>query len=1033
MNLTTSNNPTNFLNLLSSSDSIDNNDDFSSNLSNTAYYDDTTYFTSFKKFKKNSFKVLSLNCGGIKGKFDEFSTFLNYYQSMGFKFEAICLQESGLDSFTNVLPFQLDGYQLIFQTKTASVKGGMIIYLSRDYTYKRIHLSSFTNSIWEFMAIEISHSSFKKPKVISNFYRPPHNSSHDTDIFLSEFQNMLSTFSKFSDITILGDHNIDLLKLDKSTLVKKFVDILFSLGYLPQITSPTRFTSHSATLIDNVFCKFSDSWERTKSGILTNRLSDHQSYFVHFPNDQSIKRKPKWVEYRKINDEGVKNLVEYLSNNQIFDSIYNSSKNVNENYNHLLSIISESRDKFLPIIKRRFNKYRDKLEPWMTNGILRSIRTRDKLHKKLILENINSRLYPYIEAQLRNHRIILRRLIFQAKQSYWENRFFAVRNNIKDTWRLINIAIKSKSKLESPNCFKINNEIITDNGEIANEFNNFFINIGDKLAAQIPSTVSHYSEYLKKDYAGNNFIFEKVSTTEVNKVINSLRNKQSQGYDGFSINLIKKVKDVIIAPLTHLINQSIETGIFPDSLKIARVLPIYKKGDHDLLDNYRPISILPALSKFFERILFNQLTNYLAKHQILFGSQYGFRNGHSAEHAAFELVERILSSFSNNDQSLAVYLDLTKAFDSMDHSILLAKLKHYGLSTDALTLISSYFENRTQYIDFQGAHSQYANIRTGVPQGSVLGPLFFILYVNDLNEASELFDMIMFADDTTLHCPLSKFYNNFTANTSELVTMELEKIFSWFCANKLTINASKTKFMIFHRPNSSIPKLSISINGETITQVTNLDFLGLTLDEHLSWSTHISRTCSKISSAIGMMRQTRSILPTKARKLIYHSLITSRINYMLTIWGGDFDRILKLQKNALRIIHGSTYNAHSDPLFMSSNILKIQDQYKINIFKLYQNMLTGKCPVFLKTNKILLREDIHSHDTRSKKLIQMPLIKLNYLRRTFSYRVGEVINGLPENIISKLSTHSTQNVMCRLKKSLINQYKSNCSGCYVCT
>lgn len=742
-----------------------------------------------------------------------------------------------------------------------------------------------------------------------------------------------------------------------------------------------------------------------------------------------IQKKPKFVEYRQINDENIAQLKNYLSNNKIFDSIYNSEKDVNENYNEFLKILNEARDKFLPLVKRRFNKYKDKIEPWMTNGILKSIRTRDKLHRKLILECASSSIYPYIEAQLRFHRYILRRLITQAKQSYWEKQFSSVQNDIKQTWRLIHKAVKSKSPPQFPDNFNIGGRQVTNMTEIANEFNKFFVNIGENLASQINPMGKTFNDYLKKDFTDNNFHFEQISILEIDKVINQLPNKHSNGYDGFNMSLIKKIRIEINEPLVFLFNHTIRTGIFPDSLKTARVIPIYKKGDENLLDNYRPISILPAFSKIYERILFNQLIQYFNHHDILFNSQYGFRSGHSTENAALELVERILTSFSKNSQSLALFLDLSKAFDSLDHRILLDKLKYYGLSAEALQLITSYFENRHQFIDINGTYSTYECIRTGVPQGSVLGPLFFIIYINDLNDASDIFDLIMFADDSTLHCSLP---NNYTISNQVLINTELNKIHSWLCANKLTINTSKTKFIIFHQPNSIIPSLSLSINDKSIIKVSHFNFLGLTIDENLSWTKHISSISSKISSAIGMMRQSRNILPPRVLKLIYNSLITSRLNYMLTIWGGNFNKLLILQKKALRVIHRKKFNAHCDPLFISSNILKIHDQYKVNLLKFYSRIKNGSCPHYFKENKILLREDIHSHDTRYKKLIHKPLAKFNFLRRTFFYRIGDVINRFPINIISKLDTHSIKNVVYRTKSHLLDQYKSVCSGCYAC-
>ena len=280
-------------------------------------------------------------------------------------------------------------------------------------------------------------------------------------------------------------------------------------------------------------------------------------------------------------------------------------------------------------------------------------------------------------------------------------------------------------------------------------------------------------------------------------MINALKSKNSCGHDGLSTILLKAIKHDICKPITLIINQSLYTGIFPNKLKLAKVIPIYKKGDNTKLENYRPISILPAISKIFERAIFDQLSEHLKNKNVLYSSQYGFRKHHSTELAVLELIDRITQELDNSHVSINIYLDLSKAFDTLDHNILLYKLNCYGIRGPALNLFKSYLSNRQQYVEFRNYRSPYAPISIGVPQGSILGPLLFIIYVNDITAASDIFNCTMYADDTTLSTSIncSENYNN-----CDLINSELSKINEWLIVNKLSLNTSKTKYMLFHMP-----------------------------------------------------------------------------------------------------------------------------------------------------------------------------------------------------------------------------------------
>ena len=338
-------------------------------------------------------------------------------------------------------------------------------------------------------------------------------------------------------------------------------------------------------------------------------------------------------------------------------------------------------------------------------------------------------MYSVIKINLKTYNTILKRSIKQVKILYYQHQFDQYKNNIKKTWGVIKELVNRTSiKNILPQYFIVDREVLTDKHVIANRLNTFFTNIGPTLASQsVTDGNSSYEDFLINPTLYE-FNFNEIGEEDVVNVIDKLPSKTSSGVDGISTNLLKDIKYIISKPLTLIINQCLETGIFPSKLKVAKVIPILKRGDETIFDNYRPISILPAISKVFERIIFNQIHNYFHVNDLYFCSQYGLRKEHSTELAVLELVDRITQHLDKGTTPINVYLDLSKAFDTLDHNILLHKLKYYGIEGTALRLFESYLNERQQYVDLDGTNSNYNRILTGVPQGSILGPLLFIIY-----------------------------------------------------------------------------------------------------------------------------------------------------------------------------------------------------------------------------------------------------------------------------------------------------------------
>ena len=582
---------------------------------------------------------------------------------------------------------------------------------------------------------------------------------------------------------------------------------------------------------------------------------------------------------------------------------------------------------------------------------------------------------------------------------------------------------------------KVNSLQVTDKKEIANEFNKYFTSVGPTFANAIPITNMTYQFYLNKVITST-FSFSLTDSETVSKIIDEFAPKTSTGIDGLSMKLLKQIKPHICDSIKLVINQSLTTGIFPDIFKIAKVLPLFKKEDPLLTENYRPISLLPCISKVFEKVVFKQVYTYFDDKKLLYISQYGFRKYHSTDHACLEFLDKVMSDLDKGETPFSVFIDLSKAFDTINHHILLHKLIYYGLDNTSVNWFKSYLSNRSQMVYIDDEHSSQELITTGVPQGSVLGPLLFIIYINDLRNATDKLKPILFADDTTLVSTLCAFIRvvRCDASLSYHINNELNRIHEWLCANKLSLNASKTKYMIFRYPQQrNIPQLEIKFNNVSIEKVQVFDFLGLTISDTLDWSHHINKINNKISKTIGIMKRIRRFISKDILRTIYNSLILPHLHYGILIWGFSNRRVFKLQKRAVRLICGAKYNAHTDRLFKNLRFLKIQDIFILQCTKFYYKFTRNQLPTYF--NDFFVRNsEVHPYNTRNRDSLRSNFCRNTTSRNCIRIHIPNLINNLPLNVRNKIGTHSLPGFSNYMKIYLIQKYEDEChiQNCYIC-
>ena len=357
------------------------------------------------------------------------------------------------------------------------------------------------------------------------------------------------------------------------------------------------------------------------------------------------------------------------------------------------------------------------------------------------------------------------------------------------------------------------------------------------------------------------------------------------------------------------------------------------------------------------------------------------------------------------------------AFDTLDHNILISKLSFYGINGRALELIRSYLSDRFQFVVYEDINSDFMQIKCGVPQGSILGPLLFIIYMNDIQFSSEHFDMVIYADDTALCTTL-----NGESSCQDKLNAELKLINRWLKINKLSLNVSKTKAMLFHMPQKKVTYPTLKIDNHNIEFVSNFNYLGVIIDENLNWNVHESTLSKKISKTIGVINRLKNQLPTEILLNIYNALVASYLNYGIMAWGWKLDNLFKLQRRAVRAITKSTYNAHSAPLFKRLNILNVKDLRALCDLKFCFRYCKKQLPSYFYSFE---DENIPTHDhfTRQRDELRLPAVNHDFAKRSIRYYFPSTFNEMDESFKTKISTHTFEGFKFHIKRKFMESYK----------
>ena len=671
-------------------------------------------------------------------------------------------------------------------------------------------------------------------------YRPPSSLPK----FFDDFEKLIKAIdNENKEMHILGDLNCNMLKTDKdANIPTKKIKSLYELYQLTQmIDEATRVTMATSSLIDHIVTNTPE--KISDSGVIHTGISDHSLVFA-IRKISVIDKQENILEIRNMKNFNEEKFIEDLLK-QPWEHIYFSAENPNAMWEIWKKIFLDVLDKHAPL---QHKKIRSKKAPWITNDIRNLMNTRDKFKRKAILTNNEN---DWLNFRLTRNKVNIK--LRNVKKDYYSSKIAGQKFNPKKAWKSINSLLGRENKPTVVNELTVGNNNLTCPEYIAEGFNEYFSNIGPELSSKIDSSNYNFETYIKS--AKSEFAaFQPVTVSQISHLLHGLSGNKATGIDKISCKIIKLAAPVISDSLTLICNQAITLSSFPDEWKIARVVPLYKNGQCNIPGNYRPISVLPAISKIMERILHDQLYKYLTKFDLFSDTQFGFRKFHSTASALLDCTNDWYINLDRKMFNLVVVIDLKKAFDTVDHQILLSKLELYGIIGQALNLLKSYLTNRKQKCQIKNAFSSERLIKCGVPQGSILGPLLFLLYINDLPHCLSKTKPQLFADDTNLTASA-----NSVTDLEVAVNSDLENLRKWLIANKLSLNVAKTEFIIIGSKsmtkNISNPHANVFIENKQIKQVYECKTLGVKIDQHLSWKGNTDEIRKKVSAGISAIRR----------------------------------------------------------------------------------------------------------------------------------------------------------------------------------
>lgn len=937
-------------------------------------------------FKSKGLHIANLNVRHIVPKIDELRIIMA--SEKGPDVFGAC--ETFLDTGISDSQVAINGYEFLRKDRCSTqdkIGGGVILYYRNSLICKRKQELEISNieTLWSELALPNS-----KHFLICTVYRPPNSPSGWIDLFEEELSIAQTTGL---EIILMGDFNIDVLHCSNN----KWLNLVQLFDLTQMVTDPTRVTQTSSSIIDHVYSSNPEN--------ISECFVPHYSISDHFPicftrkiNFKISKAEHTSTSYRCFKVFNEESFISDLSNE--LNTFTLSQSDIDDDVTAWYVLIIKHLDRHAPLKTKRVKTKR--LPDWYTPEIIQARKMRD-------ISKSQKNWTDY-----KRYRNTTKHLIRKAKCKHFSESV----TNLKDTksiWQHLR-SVNNKSKVTTsslPNELNIDNERITDSQDIAGKLNEYFTSVAKRLNQDdITSTSIDFTKlqhFISTKVPENTYFkIPSITTQQVSSFIQNLDSSKATGLDGIGPRLLKMVNNIISPSIAALINKSLNVGKFPKQLKIAKVFPIFKSGSKSDPSNYRPISILPTISKIFEKHVNKHLMGYLNKYKLIHECQSGFRQKHSCQTALVKLIDQWMACIDNGDIVGTLFIDFRKAFDMVDHSLLIKKLSLYKLSNTALDWFTSYLNTRLQTIVCDQNKTNFSQLQSGVPQGSILGPTLFLLFINDLPLFMNYCSTELFADDTTFHI------NGKTINEIEVkLQNDSKEANAWSKRNKMPINYDKTTSMTVgtRQRLRDTQQLDINIDDNIIVPVNKHKLLGIYIDENLLWTSHIDYLCSTISSRISLLKQLSTYVPTNVQKMYYQGYILPLIDYGSNTWGTTYkiniERLNKLQKRAARIILKAEFTTPSSDMFKELGWISVASRLDYNKAILTYKALNNLTPSYISDLLIPVSQTctriLRSSENGS---LVVPRSRTALYDRSFSTSAPKLWNSLPYSIKSAHSLNA---------------------------
>lgn len=838
--------------------------------------------------------------------------------------------------------------------------GGAAIYLRQNTPFQVNKKLCKLSVCGSFECAGVDFKIGKSQIICYVIYRPPNGNK---EIFFVKLEELLTHLDQNKLIIITGDFNIDMST--DNYLKHDLLSLMYSFSLKPKIHAFTRVTANSQTCLDNIFINCQNS----VAEIMEYHISDHSAQKVTIPIIKS--EKSKIIYKRCFMQNEMNNFKTELQQQDWQEVLEVPEQNVNEQWDAFILNFINIFNMCFP--KKSMRMGQQKKSQYLNNAEVQECKNR--LDTLLILSRYNENF----KTEYNNTKKEYDRLIIEQRKKNIENRIYRSDNKSKTMWSLCN---ELRGQIEDVDECKIPGQP----HEVANAVNRHLTNIVPNLMKNL----EHVEFNCEIPQNEEELILKPIKPDDLLEISKRLKNKFSSGADEIPIKIVKLFVQEIREVLCYIINNSLKYGIFPEQLKVSEIKPLLKKGDPELIDNHRPISLLNSFSKLFEYVVSIQITDFMHTHNLFNPCQHGYIKERSTISALYEFTQHIIQCLENKQVAMGLFLDLSKAYDCLDHSILYQKLLKYGLRANILSWIKSYLSNRQQCVVIKTngstTKSDIAITNVGIPQGSVLGPILFVVYINDLSDCLKNMDisMINYADDTSIIVQGS--------NMDELCEKgqkAFTSLMQWFTMNKLIVNKEKTDLIIFRSKRSQVevPE-NITFSNAVININKHTKVLGIHLDEFISWNHHIDFLTLKLSKISYGIRVLSKYLESNCIRIIYFANFESVIRYGILLFGGssDIQKAFIIQKRTIRTMNHMQFNQTCRGVFKSLGIMTV---YALYIYECI--MFTVK-----NRNKFCLQNQ-HEYNTRNTNIL-LPAHRLTLTEKNSFYRSAKFYNKLPDHI-----------------------------------